>query len=536
MVPAFRAAALAAAACLAAGLEAAPLAAQAGRADPAVIGRIQQEGLERSQVMEHVVWLADVHGPRLTGGPGIEQAGEWARAQLRGWGLANVREERFGFGRGWSLERFSAHILEPQVQPVIGMPKAWTHGTGGPVTAEVVLAPILREEDFERFRGALRGRIVLTQPERAVNLLEGRIVLRMNEREIEEARTVVDPPGAPAPLPRTAVEPAPPPPPPAAERILAFYAEEGAVALLEYGARTDVVPGGSDLSWVSQRTDGGTLFVTAGGSRAPDAPPGLPSVVLAVEHYNRMARVLERGVRVTMELDVRTRFHEETRPNGFNILAEIPGTDPALRDEVVILGAHFDSWHGATGATDNATGTAAMMEAMRILQTVGARPRRTIRLALWGAEEQGLIGSRQYVEAHLAGPGGRTPEHARVSAYYNLDNGTGRIRGIWLEENLAAGPVFEEWMGLPALRDLGVEIVGPRAVGSTDHVAFTRVGIPGFQFIQERLEYRSRTHHSTMDFVDRVQPDDMRQMATVAALFAYLTAQRDERIPRPAAP
>jgi carboxypeptidase Q len=510
--------------------------AQTERVDPGVLARIQEEGLQRSQVMEHVIWLADVYGPRLTGSPGIEQAGEWAQASLREWGLSNVREERFSFGRGWSLERFSAHLLEPQIQPIIGMPKSWTHGTDGPVTAEVVLAPIATEADFERFRGRLQGRIVLTQPARAVNLLEGPIVLRMGEREIEEARSIVDPVAAPAPVPPSAREPAPPPPPPGAQRILEFYMQEGVVALLDRGADADLVAGGSDLSWVAQRTDGGTIFVTTGGSRAPDTPPGLPSITLAVEHYNRMVRVLERGVPVRMELDVRTRFHEETRPNAFNILAEIPGADPALAHEVVMIGAHFDSHHGATGATDNATGSAAMMEAMRILQAVDARPRRTIRLGLWGAEEQGLLGARDYVERHLIDEGGPRPEYERISAYYNLDNGTGRIRGIWLERNLAAGPVFEEWMALPVLRELGVDIVGPRAVGSTDHAAFTRVGIPGFQFIQERLEYRSRTHHSTMDVVDRVQPDDMRQMATVAAIFAYLTAQRDERIPRAAAP
>jgi carboxypeptidase Q len=512
------------------------LGAQPARADAAVMARIHEEGTQRSQVMEHVIWLADVFGPRLTGSPGIEQAGDWALGQLRGWGLANVRAERFEFGRGWSLERFSAHMIEPQVQPIIGMPKSWTHGTGGPVVAEVVYAPILSEADFTRLRGTLRGRIVLTQPARPVNLLDGRVVLRMNEQEIEEARRVVDPRAAADGAGAARQAPAGPaaPPAPGPQRIQQFYAEEGALALLERGADSDIAPGGSDLSWTTQRPDGGTLFVGSGGSRAPDAPAGLPSIVLAVEHYNRMVRVLERGVPVRMELDVRTRFHEESRPNAFNIVAEIPGTDPSLAHEVVIIGAHLDSHHGATGATDNASGSAAMMEAMRILQAVDARPRRTIRLGLWGAEEQGLLGARSYVERHLIDDAGAKPEFDRVSAYFNIDNGTGRIRGIWLERNLAAGPIFEEWMTLPVLRELGVDIVGPRAVGSTDHAAFTRVGIPGFQFIQERLEYRSRTHHSTMDVVDRVQPDDMRQMATVAALFAYLAAQRDERIPRAA--
>ncbi|HSJ24917.1 MAG TPA: M20/M25/M40 family metallo-hydrolase [Longimicrobiales bacterium] len=495
--------------------------------DVAVMDRIVDEGMNRSQVMEHVIWLADVYGPRLTGSPATEQAADWTMDRLREWGLAEVRQERFAFGRGWSLDRFSAHMIEPQVQPIIGLPKSWTHGTGGPVIADVVHAPILSGADFERYRGTLGGKIVLTQPARQVNLLDGRIVLRMNEDEIREARSE-DPRATPSPAPpaRTGE---PRPAPPSQQAIQAFYMEEGVLALLDRGSDSDIVPGGSDLSWTSQRTDGGTIFVGSGGSRAADAPVTPPSITLAVEHYNRMVRVLERGVPVRMELDVRTRFHDEVEPNAFSIFAEIPGSDPALRDEVVILGAHFDSHHGATGATDNATGSAAMMEAMRILLASEARPRRTIRLALWGAEEQGLIGSRHYVENHLVGQ----PAFEQVSAYYNIDNGTGRIRGIWLERNHGAGPVFEEWMRLDALRDLGVDIVGPRAVGSTDHASFARVGLPGFQFIQERLEYRSRTHHSNMDVVDRVQPEDMRQMATVTALFAYLTAQRDERLPRP---
>jgi carboxypeptidase Q len=530
---AIRLAAAATAAALFAAGAAAPLAAQQApsRADPSVIARIVEEGTNRSEVMEHVVWLADVHGPRLTGSPGIERAGVWARERLAAWGLSAVREERFDFGRGWSLERFSAHMIEPQIQPIIGMPKSWTHGTDGPVTADVVYAPIRTESDFERYRGTLRGRIVLTQPARPVNLLDGRIVLRMNEREIEEARTVIDARGAPAPTPPAAREPVAARPTP--QRIAEFYRQEGVLALLERGPDSDIAPGGSDLSWTTQRTDGGTIFVTAGGSRDPAAPVAPPAIVIAVEHYNRMVRVLERGVPVRMELDVRTRFHEETRPNAFNIIAEIPGTDPALRDEIVLIGAHLDSHHGATGATDNATGSAAMMEAMRILQAVGANPRRTIRLGLWGAEEQGLLGARHYVERHLIDDDGAKPEFERFSAYFNIDNGTGRIRGVWLERNLAAGPLFEAWLTLPALRELGVEIIGPRAVGATDHAAFTRVGLPGFQFIQERLEYRSRTHHSNMDVVDRVQPDDMRQMATVAAIFAYLAAQAEERVPRP---
>jgi carboxypeptidase Q len=500
-----------------------PLAAQTERIDHGMLSRIRAEGFERSQVMEHVIWMADIYGPRLTGSPTTEQAGEWALQQLRAWNLSNVERERFDFGLGWSLERFSAHMLEPQIQPIIGMPKSWTTGTGGPVAADVVLAPIQSEDDFERYRGTLRGKIVLTQPARPVNLLDGRIVLRMNEDEIAEARQM------PAPRAPAGTEPQARRPP-STQAINAFYAEEGAIAVIDRGADSDIVPGGSDLSWTAQRTDGGTIFVGSGGSRDPAAVRGVPSITIAVEHYNRMVRAIERDVPVRMELDVRTAFHEETQPNAFNIYAEIPGTDPAVRDEIVLLGAHFDSHHGGTGATDNAAGTAAMMEAMRILRAIGAQPRRTIRLALWGAEEQGLLGSRHYVASRIRDDSGTRDEYDRVSAYFNIDNGTGRIRGIWLEGNLAAGPIFERWM--EPLADLGVDIVGPRAVGSTDHAAFVRAGIPGFQFIQERLEYRSRTHHSTMDVVDRVQSEDMRQMAVVAASFAWLAAQRDERLPR----
>jgi carboxypeptidase Q len=245
-----------------------------------------------------------------------------------------------------------------------------------------------------------------------------------------------------------------------------------------------------------------------------------------------MVRILARHVPVKMQLNVQTKFYDETTPRGFNILAELPGTDPVLKDEVVMIGAHFDSWHGATGATDNAAGDAAMMEAMRILKTVGARPRRTIRIGLWGGEEEGELGSNAYVKAHLGDPATMQlkPDHAKFSAYYNIDNGTGKIRGLWMEGNAGVAPVFAALTA--PVKDLGVDILSPRSVTSTDHQPFNAVGLPGFQFVQERYEYNSRTHHSNMDVVDRVQPADMKQMATVVATMAYLTAQRDEKLPR----
>ncbi len=505
------------------------------KVDVATLERIRDEGMQRSQAMETIGWLTDVYGPRLTGGPEIREAGDWVKKRMGTWGLSNIHEEGWPFGKGWSLERFTASMTEPRVMPIIGMPKAWTVGTKGAVTADVVLAPIATEADMAKFRGKLRGRIVLTQPERDVKMLEGRIVLRMDEDDIKEAESLPAPRTGPA---RTAT-----PRPSMADaralqqRIQQFYIDEGVVALIDRGSDSFESAGGSDLTWQTQRVDGGTVFVGAGGSRADDGVQGLPAITIAVEHYNRMVRVLEKGVPVKMELDVRTRFHDEPPAgNGFNIIAEIPGTDPDLKDEVVMLGAHFDSWHGATGATDNATGSTAMLEAMRILKAVGAKPRRTIRVALWGAEEQGLLGSRAYVAKHFADPATmqRKPGYEKLAAYFNLDNGTGRIRGIWMQENLALEPIFAQW--IKPLAPLGVTILGPRSVSSTDHSAFEAVGLPGFQFVQERLEYNSRTHHSNMDFLDRVQPDDLMQQAVVAASFAYLAAMRDEMLPRKAAP
>jgi hypothetical protein len=512
--------------------------APAERLDYATIAQIRDEGLNRSQVMDHISWLSDVYGPRLTGGPGIMQASDWAIRKFNEWGLVNAHRETWPFGKGWSLVRFSAQMIEPQVQPLIGFPGSWTPGTKGTVTADVVRVQIDSDADFEQYRGKLAGKIVLTQPARPVAMLDGLIVHRMSDKDFAEAATT------PIPQPRgrggrgrgatdedttaagrggaQAF----------AARVAQFYKSEGVVATFNRGSDTVTTSIGSDLSAQQQRTDGGTVFPTGNGSRGTDAGSGLPSVTLAVEHYNRMVRVLAKGIPVKVELNIETKFHDETTPNGFNTIAEIAGTDPVLRDEVVMLGAHFDSVAAATGATDNATGSAAMMEAMRILKAVGAKPRRTIRVALWGGEEEGLLGSRAYVRDHFGDPATMTlkPDHAKLAVYFNSDNGTGRVRGIWLQGNMAVRSIFEQWIS--PLSDLGVVATGPRSVTSTDHVAFDAVGLPAFQFMVDRLEYNSRTHHSNMDFYDRVQRDDMVQQATVVAVFAYNAAMRPEKLPR----
>ena len=289
--------------------------------------------------------------------------------------------------------------------------------------------------------------------------------------------------------------------------------------------------GGSDLTWQQQHLDGGTIFVqsTSGGREGA----GVPEVTLAVEHYNRMVRLLDHNVPVKVEINIQAKFDDEPAGgSGFNIVGEIPGTD--LADQIVLVGAHFDSWHGATGATDNATGDTAMMEVLRIIKATGLRPRRTIRIGLWGGEEEGELGSKNYVTVHLGTRQDPKPELAKMAAYFNLDNGTGKIRGVWMQGNTAVDPIFKAWAA--PLKDLGVEIFGPRSVTQTDHSSFDAVGVPAFQFVQERLDYNSRTHHSNMDFYDHVQLEDLKQQATVTAVFACAgrkpgsTASRESRL------
>lgn len=487
--------------------------------DYEMLTRIRDEGLNRSQIMDTVSWLADVHGPRMTGSPGYRQAAEWAAKKMTDLGFSNVHFEKWKFGKGWQLKKFYASMTDPQVMPIIGTVRAWTRGTGGPVVADVVHVVISSEADFEKYRGKLAGKIVLTQPPREVRMLEGRITWRMDEALLKEAETMQIPPSSP-------VSRAPAGPSPTLQNAINqfFLAERVAVAI-DRGRDDFVVTAGGpeNLSWMTPRTDGGTVFVSGRNTL-------VPSVTIAVEQYNRMVRILQKHVPVKMEVDIDTEFFEETDKNAINVIGELPGAD--LASEVVLLGGHLDTEPGATGATDDAAGCAAMIEALRILKTADAKPRRTIRVALWDGEEWGRLGSKAYVRDHLAEVATMTlkPEHEKLSAYYNLDNGTGRIRGVWMQGNLAVRPVFEKW--IEPLRDLGVTALTARGDGSSDYLSFDEAGIPAFQFMQDRLEYMSRTHHSNMDYVDRVQRDDMLQMAVVVASIAYQTAMRDEKLPR----
>jgi hypothetical protein len=498
----------------------APLDTPATRPEPvdlAAIQRIKDEGLQRSQVMDTAWYLTDVHGPRLTNSPRIRSAAAWASKRLIDWGISNVRQESWGpFGRGWSNEKFVATIVGPQSFPLIAFPRAWTPGTDGPVTAEVVAAPIRTDQDMTTWSGKLKGKVVLLGNITDVRALFTPLGRRFTAQELTdlEAQPVNAGRG------RGVRGGGPPPDPNFTQRVMQFLAKEGAVASLEPA---------------TGRGDHGAILVTNAPASYRDAnPPAVvPQIMVATEHYNRIARLVDQKLPVQIELNVENRFHGETL-DSFTLLGELPGTDRA--DELVMLGAHFDSWHAGTGATDNAAGSAVMMEAMRILKATGLRMRRTVRLALWTGEEQGLLGSRAYTKQQFGDSQTMTlkPAHAKLAGYFNMDNGSGAIRGVYLQGNDAVRPVFSAW--LEPFRPLGMTTLSMRSVGATDHVAFDEVGLPGFQFIQDPLEYGTHSHHTNMDVYDRLQGEDLMKNAVIVASFVYHAANRDGVLPRKALP
>jgi hypothetical protein len=470
------------------------------------VSRIKTEGLENSQVMETLFWLTDVHGPRLTGSPNMRAASEWARDQLAKWGLENARLETWGaFGRGWAAERFSIEMLAPQYQPLIAWPQAWTASTNGVISSTPVLVDVKTEEDFAKYKGKLRGAIVLAQRPREAETHFEADAKRRDEKRLAELAQAPEP-GAPSPGFGRREEFA------LREKTAKFLREEGAAVLL-----------------YPSRGEHGTLFVQS-GSRDRNAAT-LPTFMVAIEHYSRVWRLLEKGIPVKLEINAQNRFYD-IDSLGFNVIAEIPGMDKKLKDEVVMLGGHLDSWHAGTGATDNATGCSVAMEAVRILKALGLQPRRTIRLALWSGEEQGLLGSRGYVKQHFADRAAMQPrpEHEKFSGYFNLDNGTGKIRGVYLQGNDMVRPIFEAW--LKPFNDLGANTLTIRNTDGTDHLSFDAVGLPGFQFIQDEIDYDTRTHHTNMDVYDHALKGDLMQASVIMASFVYHAAMREEKLPR----
>ena len=478
---------------------------------------IREEGFGNSRVMDYAGYLTDVIGPRLTGSSNMRQAQQWVMQRMQELGLTNVELEPWGDETvGWDVERVSVHMYEPDYQMVIAYPYALTPGTGGPVVERAVAAVIRTRADMTQYRGRLHDAIVLATPmltttprfaqdafrhdDESLNVFEteGRdlLIQRYGNGQPEQSRFRRED------ITESEVE--------------EFYKSEGVRAVLKAGTGSD----GTVLA---------TGHPTTSGVRTrASIEDALPTLAVAAEHYNRIFRILERGLPVTMEVDVRVTVGN-TDPRGYNVIAEIPGSD--LGDEVVAIGAHLDSWHTGTGATDNASGVAVVLEAMRILGAIDARPRRTIRVLLWSHEEGGLRGSRGYVRNHFGNPDiGTTPDHDRLSVYFNMDNGTGQFRGVHVQGNRLVTPVFEAW--LKPFHDLRVETISQFSNRGTDHLSFSEAGLPGFQFIQDRIEYRSRTHHFNMDTFDKLLPEDLKINAVVMASFAYHAAMRDERSQR----
>lgn len=505
-------------------LAALPIAAQMSEPlDYDAIFKIKDEGFNRSQVMDTMSWLTDVHGPRLTGSPNYKAAANWAMEKMKSWGLANIHTEPWKptprpgrpgpqateFGRGWSNQRFYMQVTAPNPFHIIGFAKAWSAGTNGPVTGEAVLAVMEKEEDFAKFKGQLKGKFVLTSLQRPLPESDKALSTRYDEKQLAELATEQVPVATTRQRDFRAGQRF-------SDALQRFLAEEGVAGWIE----------------TSRIADGGTVFASGGGSRGalPNEPPNVVRAAITLEHYGRIQRLLEKKIPVTIEANIQNTFYDA--PELTNIIAEIPGTDKA--DEVVMVGAHFDSWHGGTGATDNAAGSAVMMEAMRILKASGVKLRRTVRIGLWGGEEQGLLGSRYYTQNHFADRSSGSwvvkPEHAKLSGYFNVDNGTGKIRGVYLQGNEGVAPIFRAWM--EPFNNLGMTTLTPRDTGGTDHLSFDGVGLPGFQFIQDDVEYDTRTHHSNMDTYERIQEADMKQMAVIVASFVYHTANRAQMLPR----
>jgi len=477
-------------------------------ADLAMVAKIRNEGIKHSQVMHLVGYLSDVIGPRPTGSPEISRAYSWTAAKLRDWGFENVHLEPYEFGVGWTPRYVSAHLLEPYAAPLIAITVEWGSSTKGKITGRPVYVDIRSQQDFAKYRGKLGGKIVFYMPPRDTPAYYTPDAHRYDEQALKDMDSY--------PIPD--------------ERPWGDDYERGFIDELEDFFREEgvgvLVRPSSDI-----RRDYGTVRAFGiRSARLKNRPRPLPEIILAAEHYNRIHRIVEvYGEPCTMEVEVRTEFFEDDL-TAYNVVGEIPGTDKP--DEVVMLGGHIDSWSPGTGAADNAAGCAVCMEAVRILQELGVKPRRTIRIVLWSAEEKGWLGSKAYVAQHFGDVETMTlkPEQARISAYFNYDNGSGRIRGIRTQGNVQLRPIFEAWM--EPLRDLGmVQVINRSSMGS-DHGALDLVGIPSFQWIQDPLEYMTRVHHTNMDVYDHLAPADLIQSAVVVACFVYHTAMREEMLPR----
>jgi hypothetical protein len=533
------------------------------KVDLPTIERIKNEEMNNSHVMEIMSWLSDVYGPRLTWSPNIVRAREWAMGEMKQWGLANVHAESWDTpaGLGWQNQKFSFMATSPVPFIVEAVPQAWSGSTVGTAVGKAVMIEAgCFAELKEKYTGKLKGAFVMTTPPRnePVNAF-----VPTARRYTDSALAVMQ-----------AAQPAAADgrggrggggrggrggaPQRSATCQKQFERDSIAAAAAvarggRGGGRGGFGGGGLNVGdtatvrWLQQQgisaillADashvGGDIGTNNGASRAAGAPR-VATVHVAQESYGRIARMVEKNVPVSLELTMQNKFYPENKAS-FNIVGEIPGTDPQLKDEVVMIGAHFDSWHSGTGATDNGAGSGVMLEAMRVLKTLNLKPRRTIRIGLWTGEEQGLLGSRAYVAQHFGTADSTgfhpTSEQKKFAAYFNVDNGSGKIRGVYLQGIDAERPIFDAWMD--PFKGMGMKTLTISNTGGTDHLSYIGVGLPGFQFIQDPLDYGNVTHHTNQDVYERLQPDDMKFNSAVVASFAWQAAQRDEKLPRPPEP
>jgi hypothetical protein len=523
------------------------------RVDVATIEKIKAEEANHSQVMEIMSWLSDVYGPRLTWSPNTTRARDWAMGQMSSWGLANVHAETWDTpaGLGWESERFSLMALTPTPFIVQAVPQAWSASTKGTVTGPAVrITAGCSDELRQQYTGKLKNAFIMTAPalSRPVNQFTATATRYTDSTLAAMAAVGLDAQGGRGGGGRGAA---------AAPELSANCRAQAARDSIAAAAAGRGGRGGgrgglsvadtSTLRWlVSQGVAaivlgdaahvGGDIGTNNGASRVSGVA-AIPTVHVSQESYGRISRMVEKKVAVQLELNMQNKFFPENKTS-FNIIGEIPGTDPALKGEVVMIGAHFDSWHSGTGATDNGAGSGVMLEAIRLLKTLNLKPRRTIRIGLWTGEEEGLLGSAAYVKQHFGYRDSTafhpTPEQAKFAAYFNLDNGSGKIRGVYLQSVEAERPIFEAWMA--PFKDMGMKTLTISNTGGTDHLSYNAVGLPGFQFIQDPLDYGNVTHHTNQDVYERLQPDDMMFNSAVVASFAWQAAQRDEKLPRPAQP
>jgi hypothetical protein len=489
--------------------------------DASMMQKIREEGLQHSKVMDIAFNLTDKNGSRLANSEGYMRAANYAKETLSGWGVENARLEAWGeFGKGWDLEKMYLAITAPYYKPLLAWPKTWTAGTKGLKKAGVIVVDVKDSASVVSYKGQLKGKLIIIDQATPYKQSFKADAVRYTDEELEKMAAATMQPSRPI---DTAQQ----------RRMREQMSRSGgarAMAILKEMAKEE---GAVGMLTSAPRNHDGTIFSQGGGSyKAADAENFL-DMAMGIEDYDTILRLAKSGTEVNMEAEVKTKFQTKDL-QGYNVIAEIPGTDPTLKDEVVMIGAHLDSWQAGTGATDNAAGSSVMMEVMRILKATGAQPKRTIRIGLWSAEEQGLLGSRGYVKKTFMDPTTNTPNaaHEKFAGYFNIDNGTGKVRGIYLQGNEQCGPIFKSW--LAPFNDLGAKTVTISNTGGTDHQSFDGVGLPGFQFIQDPIEYDTRTHHSNMDVYEHLSEDDLKQIATIVAAFAYNTAQRDEKLPRKA--